>query len=156
LPPIWPRRLVTLTNVYFGANAGSTIAGGIGDGYEFQVESSFNLSICSLLIQIRQARFAGLRHLSSTGVLYGNHPNYSVGSPSSRTSSFPPPTLEFSQSRNALTFLWTGCGPIICIANHTLGVGLQTTAPVGSIIRIRATRECNRGSAGSTDVRPVA
>jgi len=103
----WPVRLVTLTNVYFRRQCRKHHRGRHRDGYEFRW-SQLQLVIFSLLIQIRQARLCRPSPRPSPAFCMAIIRITAWGSPSSRTSSSPPPTLAVFAIRGRPD-LFLGC-----------------------------------------------
>jgi hypothetical protein len=119
--------LVTLSNVFFGASSGTTIAGGTVTVTNAAGEP-FNLSFFTLdpntFGQILP-EFA----TSVTGVLYGFHPNYSLAVTKFSDIVVPPPapaTLGVSQAGNVLTFSWSAAGYNLQSQTNSLIAGLNT------------------------------
>ncbi len=112
---------VTLTNVYFGSNAGAIIGGGAmtvtnASGTPFYL--TFFAQDLDTAGQTLPA-FAA----SVTGVLYGNHPNYSVGV-TKFSDIYNPPTpipLGITYSGGSLTFNWSDPSFKLQFATNVVG-----------------------------------
>lgn len=120
-------RLVKLSNVYFGTNSGAAIAGGTitvtnssGDPFYLSFFAVDQDTTGQILPE-----FAS----SVTGVLYGNHPNYSLAvtkfSDIVTTAPVVPIPLGFSSSGGNLTFTWGDAS--FSLQNSTNVVGPYTT-----------------------------
>ncbi|MFO1513601.1 MAG: immunoglobulin domain-containing protein [Verrucomicrobiota bacterium] len=131
--------LVKLSNVYFGANAGATIGGGTitvtnASGEPFYLNFfSQDLDTAGQVLP----EFAA----SVTGVLYGNHPNYSLAVTkfSDIVTLVPPVSLGYSLSGGNLTLTWSDpsfslqaasvvTGPYNTIIGATSGFTTNTSA----------------------------
>lgn len=112
---------VTLTNVYFGTNAGAIIGGG-----NITVTNAsgtpFFLTFFSLDLDTAGQTLPTFA-ASVTGVLYGNHPNYSVGVTKFSDIYSPPPAIPLgvTYSGGNLTFDWSDPSFKLQCATNVLG-----------------------------------
>jgi hypothetical protein len=124
-------KLVQLTNVFFGANAGAAIAGGfvaVTNG----LGQSFNLWFSTVDLDT-QGQILPAYATSVTGVMFGSmnggSPNFAVAVTKFSDIVTPPaapPTLGVSQSGSMLTFSWSDAAYNLQSQTNTLGGGLDT------------------------------
>ncbi len=122
--------LVTLTNVYFGANAGLVLSTNVNNTVAVTNANGESFNLTFFFVDLDTAGQTLPAFASSvTGVFYGNHPSYSVAvtkfSDIVTNVSVVPIPLNISSSGGTLTFNWSD--PTFQLQSATNVVGPYTT-----------------------------
>jgi hypothetical protein len=130
-------RLVKLTDVFFGTNAGTVVTSSFMTVTN-SLGQSFNLWFSAQDLDT-VGQTVPVYAQSVTGVIFGSmnpsaptggtpNPNFAVAVTKWSDIVVPPPALAFVQSGNTLTFSWSAAGYNLQSQTNTLDVGLQTNS----------------------------